>query len=120
MRQGNETFVPGTTVPVTLTPVRRMKASEALRIGIAKRPLQAIGVFFDAKGGSCVAGAMYEGLGYDLKEGNASGWCSIYNNVWSTLHRAFPEVEDLYSLAGRNNAGESRESILQWLEERGW
>ncbi len=91
------------------TKARKLKLSEAIRIGAAIRP-QAFGDFY-FEGKSCVMGAAYEAIG------NALGpnlWC------YPTLTEYFGlDINFLGKLADRNNEGESRESIADSLEKEG-
>lgn len=90
-----------------------LKLSKAIRIGAALRPHQCRGVFF-GHGGSCAMGAAYEAItGKTLKEGSTDG---------SFLRGVVPGFDDYglrFSIAERNDKGESREQIAEWLESQG-
>jgi len=94
------------------TEARKLKLSEAIRIGAALRP-QAIGTFY-AQGGSCVLGAAYEALGHKM------GWCVFQHEVYPALKNYF-DVSDgfLIRLADMNNGGKSREAIADFVESLG-
>ncbi len=91
------------------TEARKLKLSEAIRIGAAIRP-QAMGDFYN-EGGSCVLGAAYEAIGKKLRP---NSWC------YPALQKYFGlDVYFLGRLADRNNDGETRESIADSLEKEG-
>lgn len=94
---------------------RKLKLSEAIRIGARLRP-QNQGQLFK-NGASCAMGAAIEGRGGKL--------ISIFDPL---PHLLLPELfldTQLYTelgwkVANRNDAGESRESIADWLESQGY
>lgn len=98
---------------VTKAPAKVLKLSEAIRIGAALRPHQCVGVFF-GQGGSCALGAAYEAItGRTLKEGSTEG---------AILKGIVPGYDDYglrFEITGRNDRGETREHIADWLESRG-
>jgi hypothetical protein len=101
-----ETYVPGKVV-------KDLKPSQLIRIGAAIRP-QARGRYFDGVG-SCVMGALYEAMGHKLTV--SMHW----SDVQPAIKAAFPRlsIDFQHYLAIRNNSGESRESIADWLEAQG-
>src|SRR5258708_1204535 len=99
----------------------KMKLSAAIRIG-AKIRAQCTGKFFEG-GKSCALGAAWEGMGYEpffdapdfaIKQSAActrmglDGKC-LPGDKQSLFYRIFD----------RNDHGESRESIADWLEAQG-
>jgi len=89
--------------------VGTLKLSEAMRIG-ARDTKQCSGVWWDGQGSFCALGAAYKGMGGDLS--NAYGP--------STLRERFGLSHSMFAdIAHRNDSGESRESIADWLESQG-
>jgi hypothetical protein len=88
--------------------VGTLKLSEAIRIGAKLRP-QCRGNYFE-DGKSCVLGAAWEGAGFD----DEAPYDYMYQVLWKF------GINRLASLiASKNDAGESRESIADWLESQG-
>lgn len=94
--------------------VGTLKLSEAIRIGAKIRP-QCFGVAFE-NGGSCALGAAFEGSrGYPWPESDPMGFpmTPLYTGFgvpWEVVSEAFK----------RNDSRQSRESIADWLESRGY
>lgn len=97
-----------------------MKLSEALRIGIQKRPVQAFGKFATSNDSSCALGAILDAFDFLTQEGNELGFGAeeripaLYKNVG-------PEQFVMWSLIIRMNDREkkTREEIANWLEAQG-
>lgn len=103
-----ECFVPGKSGEAK---TKILKPSEAMRIGAAIRPQCARALFMDGK--SCANGAIVEavtgtyGMGYDILR--VADWeleVGMTSELWDQCAR-------------RNNSGETRESIADWLESQG-
>ncbi len=91
--------------------VGRLKLSEAIRIGARIRP-QCTRAFFSADK-SCAFGAAYEALTGVVKE----------DMMIEDLFPFLPELDRLgnvrLAVSRRNDRGESRESIADWLQSIG-
>lgn len=90
---------------------RKLKLSEAIRIGATKRP-QCKGHFFDGVG-TCALGAAAE----------ARGWKPKLNSVFGVSPYTFlPESKGTLggTISVMNDCGESRERIADWLEAQGF
>jgi hypothetical protein len=98
------------------TPAKTLKLSEAMRIGARIRP-QCTGCFF-SEGRSCAIGAAYEARTGRMVAYPAS----------DPVQREFPELFDHpghFSELGvaiyrRNDRGDTREQIADWLESKGY
>jgi hypothetical protein len=88
--------------------VGRLKLSEAIRIGARIRP-RCRGAFFDGER-SCAFGAAYEGaMGHPIK-----------GTTYGPIFELWPEILPIaIQITTRNDSGESRESIADWLESQG-
>lgn len=84
--------------------VGRLRLSEAIRIGAKLRPQITNGCYRDSSG-TCAIGAAFEATG--IKE-----WYSLakFVGVPTNLH---------IQITSRNDRGESRESIADWLQSQG-
>lgn len=105
-----------TTVVTPSAPEVGMKLSQAIRIGAKLRP-QCTGLMF-LHGESCALGAAYEAIfGYPDD-------VSIYaqSDLQDRLRAAVRLPNDAVRTIGteRNDRGESRESIADWLESIGY
>lgn len=93
--------------------VGTLRLSQYMRIGAQLRP-QTRGKFF-SKGGSCAWGAAYEG-----KAGEPLPRFVDHGVVMNTI---FPEYRDQglrFGVVARNDRGDTRESIADWLEAKGY
>lgn len=91
---------------------KRLKLSDAMRIGAKIRP-QAKGEYF-VDGGSCAIGAAMEAYtGRPIADGAACSAVSVAIGGRINAH-----ITD--EIAIRNDRGESRESIANWLESQGY
>lgn len=95
--------------------VGTLKISEAMRIGARLRP-QARGLYF-TEGSSCALGAAYEGVtgkyheaGADFEGPSMVDWFKSYFGVGHELG---------LDIAIRNDEGQTREQIADWLEAQG-
>jgi hypothetical protein len=106
-----ETYVPGKQAE---EPLRKLKPSEAIRIGIALRPKQCFGSFYQ-DGASCVLGAMWEGYGRNPDEiGCFLGMRFIeYIDAELAMH-----ISDKNDGVGVRSCW-TREAIADWLEAQG-
>jgi hypothetical protein len=99
-----------TDLPLVLTPQQQLAA--AMRRGCALKPLQIVGVLFDGANGACALGAAILGLGENPGTDSYEQHLS-YNRVVDN----YPLLRKLSSeICDRNNRGESRESIADWIE----
>jgi len=97
--------------------VGRIKLSEAIRIGARIRP-QCSARWFDDDGNSCAAGAAAEGAGW--KEEAEEYERENHAQPWHLLREKFGISEDMMEQMWRkNDSGESRESIADWLAAQG-
>lgn len=85
----------------------KLKLSQAIRIGAKIRP-QCRGEFF-ANGGSCALGAAVEAI-----TGKAD---ANFPGPWEVFFNAPDQI--FGALLVRNDDGQSRESIADWLEAQG-
>lgn len=92
----------------------RMKLSTAIRIGAKIRP-QCQGRYFK-EGGSCALGAAFEGLGGKPFDGDPS-WQTKQASAELLLKKIYGN--NVGGLWLKNDEGESRESIADWLEAQG-
>ena len=90
----------------------KLKPSQAMRIGIALRPVKCVENFFAGDNASCALGAMWQGYGYP---GEPPSFMSDWGERLTGL-----TVEMAISVFTRNDAGWTREQIAQWLEEQGY
>ena len=90
----------------------KMKLSAAIRIGARLRP-QCRRRFY-AHGGSCAIGAAYEALGITRYATDVDAWNRLL--YLTGLHDG--EIPH-WEITSRNDRGESRESIADWLEAQG-
>lgn len=95
---------------------RKLKLSEAIRIGAQYRP-QCQGAWFSSDG-SCALGAAYEALhGY----GNIAGFQRIDNHGNNLMEALGAPPSFLGEITWRNDhAGMTREQIADWLEAKGY
>ena len=97
-----------------------LKLSEAIRMGAKLRPA-CTGVWFQ-NGRSCALGAAFESY-YGRVADMPKGFPSDQDNA--LLGKAFPVLrvqrrDTLYgSIFKKNDGGESREAIADWLESKG-
>ena len=92
--------------------VAPMKLSEAIRIGARLRPQELRGHYF-LDGRSCALGAAFEALGI-------SSEAKLDLHAWSTLKERYSLPQTLHhEITSRNDRGQSRESIADWLEAQG-
>lgn len=91
----------------------KLKFSEAIRIGAKLRP-QARGFLF-LDGRSCALGAAYEGIGRKPVEYRTAG---DYHGQYDVLYERFG-YELCNKVFKRNDAGDTREQIADWLESQG-
>lgn len=95
-------------------PAKTLKLSEAMRIGARMRP-QCFDEFFSDEG-SCALGAAWEGAGLLALRGEPGQAITAVMDAFG-----FPRCSSLgLRIAERNDAGETREEIADWLEERGY
>lgn len=96
--------------------VGKLKLSDAIRIGAKLRPQCECELFAD--GGSCALGAAYEGITGQTCE----------SHEYSRVINAFPALRRVsgggmnnlgFSISSRNDSGETREQIADWLESQG-
>ncbi len=97
--------------------VGTLKLSEAIRIGARMRP-QCTGTFFSV-GKSCAIGAAMDALGLkrfseEYKDKNV---CWPYNDAAKRFGVSLSMMEEIY---GKNDSGQSREQIADWLESIGY
>lgn len=96
--------------------VKVLKLSEAIRIGAKIRPQCFHSLF--KNGGSCVLGAAYEGA---TGKADAVKHCqvsAIFPELRALKHNDLGQVG--WDMFKRNDDGESRESIADWLESKGY
>ncbi len=86
----------------------KLKLSEAIRIGARLRP-QCTRTYWH-NGGTCAIGAALEATGFPVFR-STQGICEHIERHWPTA-----PTGDIYR---RNDGGESRESIADWLEAQG-
>src|SRR5882762_300527 len=105
---------------VAEAPAKIAKISEAIRIGARLRP-QCTGQMF-LHGKSCALGAAYEALygypGLDVVQMNTviEGSCAL-----NWLPKGFPTMAKYDSaIFMKNDSGETREQIADWLEALGY
>ena len=112
----HETYVPGSGSRVDEPLLRKLKVSEALRIGAALRP-QCRGHLF-INGMSCALGAIWEGFGFAPET-------VIYAppefEIVSALkvRHLWPDGLLAYDIVVKNDTGQTREAIADWLETKG-
>jgi hypothetical protein len=116
MLQNEETYVPGHVPPTE----RKLKPSEALRIGISKRPPVKDRYEYFKDGGSCAMAAMYEAITGNTLSGSREDQSNIINY---TLRKHYPGL-DLADIGFRFVGHvifqpSSREEIADWLERQG-
>lgn len=104
----------GEAVPVK---VGKLRLSAAMRIGAMMRP-QCTGEWF-FEGRSCALGAAFEGAGrkaeaFSYKHEHDAWPYSAVTSVFG-VHQNITE-----QVFKRNDKGESRESIADWLESQGF
>jgi hypothetical protein len=102
--------------------VGRIRLSEAIRIGARIRP-QCVWLWFD-NGKSCAQGAAYEAVfGYpgDMAlRGTSTDPSRPGTWIANALRDKFPEYGPIAGeIQSRNDRGESRESIADWLQSMG-
>ena len=95
-----QTYAPGQTGQ------RKLKPSEAIRIGAALRPQCMNNYFMD--GGSCALGAYWEGAGMagDPPQCPIDGFLDLPGKLANEVWR-------------KNDSGWTREQIADWLEAQG-
>lgn len=101
---------------VQQAPAKVLKLSEAMRIGAGIRPQTKCDLFNEH--GSCALGAAYEG---------ATG-SRCYPWQYSLVTNAFPSLGDPSGklnrlgreIFRRNDDGDTRETIADWLESQGY
>lgn len=100
-------------------PAKLLKLSEAIRIGASMRE-QCKGQFFK-EGKSCALGAALDAIGmkafaeaYHSKHGGIWPWDKVETSFGEGIHSKLTT-----EIAKRNDHGESRESIADWLEAQG-
>lgn len=101
---------------------QKLKLSEAIRIGARLRP-QAIGVFFE-DGKSCAIGAAMEAIGVPYTERmGCTGYPPVPQMAVDAFHYILRDGERFTDFGvevhRRNDRGDTRESIADWLAERG-
>jgi len=94
---------------------RKLKLSEAIRIGAAKRP-QAVGKYFK-DGASCALGAAYEAVTGKYVESGSGGLPNMIK--WFEDHFEMDDWRGM-DITERNDRGVSREQIADWLESQGY
>jgi len=93
----------------TEAPAELAKLSQAIRAGCKLAPKQIAGIYIDQGGGACALGAAMLALNIDYREG------------WQRLQKRFGLPWPLHGeIAGRNDGGQSREAIADWLESQGY
>ncbi len=96
--------------------VGKIKLSEAIRIGARLRPQCRAEFFKD--GGSCVIGAALEGAGLYWKVMAYKAEKRVWPYHW--IRELFPNTVSDREFFVRNDNGETREQIADWLEEQGF
>jgi hypothetical protein len=109
---------------VTEAPARLTKLSQLIREGAKLRP-QTTGRFW-WEGKSCALGAAYEAACGHIPAGGDEGpWVlssfasAVQCKAWGELQRLFPDApyDKIYV---RNDRGDTREQIADWLEAQGY
>ena len=103
---------PGELGTIRESGLTQIKLSEAIRIGARIRP-QCVGAFF-RNGASCAWGAAWEGAGGEYNQ----------RLFIEEIMKKFPAFESLGELrkdiADKNDGGDTREQIADWLEAQGY
>ncbi len=99
-----------------------MKLSEALRIGIQKKPKQGFGSLSPESDSSCAVGAILDGLGMLIKR--EGGYYTAIDRIDEEVPGLFKNLGDLETLWSRlirmnDREKKTREEIADWLEAQG-
>jgi hypothetical protein len=96
----------------------RLRLSEAIRIGAKIRPQCKSFLFFAGK--SCALGAAYEAFfGHPGADGYWSDKDLRFMESFGTKLRGKYPALPFVEIVSRNDRGESRESIADWLQSQG-
>ena len=111
--QGEPHREPQVKLPIT-------KLSQAIREGAKISPQCRNGLYIDDDGKTCAIGAAFRAMGY-LQSASGYYAANQQGNLFDRLVQTFGFPEVLHrEITSRNDSGQSREEIADWLESKGY